>query len=320
MALLEIEGLKTYFFTTQGAVKAVDDVSISLKKGESLGIAGESGCGKSTLAYSIIRLIPPPGKIVDGKIIFDGKDLTAMNESSLRKEIRWNRISMIFQGAMNALTPVYTIGEQIVEAILYHEKVSKEEAKKRVAELLGLVGIEPERAKSYPHELSGGMKQRAMIAMALALTPDLAIADEPSTALDVVVQSQIMNIMKRLQHQMDMSIILITHDLSLIAELADKIAIMYAGKIVEHSYSENIYGEPLHPYTQSLLHSIPRLHVDISRLEWIPGVPPNLINPPSGCRFAPRCKYAMEVCEKEPPLVEVKPDHFVACWLRGELS
>jgi len=314
--LLEVKDLYTYFYTTKGVVRAVDGVSFTLNKGEVLGIAGESGCGKSTLAYSIIRLVPPPGKIKSGEIYFMGENILKMDRETFRKKVRWKGISMIFQGAMNALNPVYTVGDQIAEVIMIHEGLSKREAYVRVYKLLSLVGIDPRRAHSYPHELSGGMRQRALIAMALALSPSLVIADEPTTALDVVVQAQIMNLLKKLQRDLKTSIILITHDLSLIAEIADKVAIMYAGKIVETGTSEQIYYNPQHPYTKGLLAAIPRIRGEITKLEWIPGVPPDLRNPPPGCRFAPRCKFKFEPCDKEePPIIEIEPGHYVSCWL-----
>lgn len=317
--MLEVKNLKTYFYTTKGVVKAVDGVSFKLNKGEVLGIAGESGCGKSTTAYSLIRLVPPPGKIVDGELIFEGRDILKLSEEDFRKQIRWKKISMVFQGAMNALNPVYTIGDQIAEVLMLHKHMTKEEAMKEVYKLLEMVGIDPKRAKSYPHELSGGMKQRVVIAMALALRPPLVIADEPTTALDVVVQAQIMNLLKRLQREHQMSIILITHDLSLIAEMAEKVVIMYAGKIVEFGTAEQVFLNPQHPYTRGLLASIPRLTGDIHKLEFIPGVPPDLSNPPPGCRFAPRCKFKFEPCDKEePPVIEVEPGHYVSCWLHAK--
>ncbi|MEZ0393508.1 MAG: ABC transporter ATP-binding protein [Desulfurococcaceae archaeon] len=314
--LLRVENLRTYFYTAKGIVKAVDDVSVSLGKGEVLGIAGESGCGKSTFAYSLIRLVPPPGRIVSGKIYFEGADVLSMDEEEFRRKVRWKGISMIFQGAMNALNPVFTVGDQIAEVLTLHQGMNKREALEMAKNLLKMVGIDERRARSYPHELSGGMKQRVVIAMALALRPPLVIADEPTTALDVVVQAQIMNLLKKLQRELKMSIILITHDLSLIAEIADKVAVMYAGKIVEFGSSEHIYNNPKHPYTQGLLNSIPRLRGEIKKLTYIPGVPPDLSSPPPGCRFHPRCPYAMERCSREePPMVEVEPGHYVACWL-----
>jgi len=313
--ILEVQDLKTYFYTARGVVKAVDGVSFTLNRGESLGIAGESGCGKSTLAYSLIRLIPPPGKIAGGKIIFKGKNVTEISEEEFRREVRWKGISMVFQGAMNALNPVYTIGDQIAEVFMLHQGYSKKEALEAAAKMLEMVGIDPRRVKSYPHELSGGMKQRVVIAMALALNPPVVIADEPTTALDVVVQAQIMNLLKRLKKELGLSIILISHDLSLIAEIADKIAIMYGGEIIEYGSSEQVYNNPLHPYTMGLLGSIPRLHGELRDLTWIPGFPPDLINPPPGCRFAPRCPRAFNKCGEKPPMVEVEPGHFVKCWL-----
>ena len=315
MALLEVKNLKTYFYTTRGIVKAVDNVNFTLEKGEVMGLAGESGCGKSTLAYSIIRIIPPPGRIAGGQVIFDGTDLTKLPEEELNKKYRWQRISMVFQGAMNALNPVYTVGYQLSEPLVYHKGMDKREAIEYSKKYLELVGLEPNLVKRYPHELSGGMKQRVMIAMALLLNPDLVIADEPTTALDVIVQAQILNLLKDLQVQLNLSIILITHDLSIIAELAHKVAIMYAGKIVELGKSEQVFNNPRHPYTQKLLSSIPRLR-EKRRLEFIPGAPPDLRAPPPGCRFHPRCPFVMDVCRREePPMVEVEPDHHVACWL-----
>ncbi len=314
MALLEVRGLRTYYYTYRGVVKAVDNVSFEVEKGETLGLAGESGCGKSTAAYSIIKLVPPPGRIVGGSIIFDGMDITKMSEKEVRDKIRWKRISMVFQGAMNALTPVYTVQKQIVEVLTYHAKMDKKAAIERAAELLEMVGLDRTVLRRYPHELSGGMKQRAFIAMALALNPDLLIADEPTTALDVVVQAQILNLMKRLQKEFNLSLILITHDLSVTAEMSDKVAIMYAGKVVEYGPSELIFREPLHPYSEGLIMSIPSLR-NPRKVKWIPGLPPDLVEPPPGCRFHPRCPHAMDRCKKEePPLVEEK-GRKVACWL-----
>jgi peptide/nickel transport system ATP-binding protein len=314
--LLEVRNVKTYFYTLRGVVRAVDDVNLELSRGESLGIAGESGCGKSTLAFTIIRLIPPPGRMVGGSIVFQGVDITKMSEEEFRQKIRWKGVSMIFQGAMNVLNPVITVGDHLAEVLMLHKNYTKKEALAEAAKLLQMVGIEPRRLKSYPFELSGGMKQRVVIAMALALNPPLVIADEPTTALDVVVQAQIMNLLKKLKRELKTSIILISHDLSLIAELADKVAIMYAGKIVEQGLSDYVYKTPKHPYTQGLLGSIPRLRGEIRDLTWIPGVPPDLRYPPPGCRFYPRCKYAMEKCKKEePPVIEVEKGHYVACWL-----
>jgi len=314
-SLLEVKDLKTYFFTQRGAVKAVDGVSFTLNKGEALGIAGESGCGKSTLGLSLIRLVPPPGKITSGEVLFEGKNILAMDDEEFRREIRWKGISMIFQGAMNSLNPVYTIGDQLAEVFMLHKGYTKDEAIEESKKLLTLVGIDSSRIKSYPHELSGGMKQRVLIAMAIALGPKLVIADEPTTALDVVVQAQIINLLKRIKMEQKTSIIFITHDLSLIAEIADKVAIMYAGKIIEQGTSDQIFNNPLHPYTSALLGSIPRLRGELKELTWIPGVPPDLSSPPQGCRFAPRCPYATSRCKEEPPNIEVEKGHEVSCWL-----
>lgn len=313
--LLEISGLKTYFYTPRGVIRAVDNVYLDLSKGEVVGVAGESGCGKSTLGHSIIRLVPPPGRIVSGKVLFKGLDILSLSEEEFRK-IRWREVSMIFQAAMNVLNPVYTVGDQIAEAFRVHFDLSKREALEKARELLSLVGVDPRRASSYPHELSGGMKQRVVIAMALALNPSVVIADEPTTALDVVVQAQIINLLKRLRSKLGLSMVFISHDLSLIAEVADRVAIMYAGQIVELGPSGDLYRELKHPYTRGLLESIPRLRGDLRKLTWIEGVPPDLVNPPEGCRFAPRCRYEMDVCNREePPLVNLAPGYYVKCWL-----
>lgn len=315
MALLEVDNLKTYFYTYRGVVKAVDDINFNLEKGTALGLTGESGCGKSTTAYSIINLVPPPGRITGGHVLLDGIDIVKMNENQVRKKIRWKRISMIFQGAMNALTPVYTIGRQITETLTLHEGLARKEAVKRAKELLEVVGLEPSLIKRYPHELSGGQKQRAFIAMALTLNPDIVIADEPTTALDVVVQAQFLNVLKRLVEELDMSLILITHDISVIAEMVDEVAVMYAGKIVEKGPSEKMFLEAAHPYTKGLLRSVPKLRSP-EKIIWIPGLPPDLVSPPPGCRFHPRCPYAMEVCKtQEPPITRITANHHVSCWL-----
>ena len=315
MSLLDVKNLKIYYFTLKGVVRAVDDVSFNVREGEVLGIAGESGSGKSTLGYGLMRLVPPPGRIVGGNIVVSGRDIVSMDEGTLRREIRWRVISMIFQGALNALNPVYTIGKQLVEPIIFHEDVSLKEAYERAAEMVKLVGLNEDVLRRYPHELSGGMKQRVMIAMALILRPKIVIADEPTTALDVVIQAQIMNLFKKIKKELNQSIIFITHDLSLIAEIADNVAVMYAGKIVEYGNSDNVFNTPKHPYTQGLLKSIPRLKSK-EKLSWIPGTPPDLRNPPLGCRFHPRCPYVMDVCRREePPIKDVGGNHLVACWL-----
>jgi len=314
--ILNIENLKAYFFTTRGAVKAVDDVSFTIGRKQSLGLAGESACGKSTLAFAILKMLQNPGRLVGGKMVVTGMDITDFSESKMRKEVRWKKISMVFQGAMNALNPVYTVGYQMAEPLMYHKGVKKEDAMEKSTDYLKLVGLSPDILTRYPHELSGGMKQRVVIAMALLLSPDLVICDEPTTALDVVVQAQIMNLLKRLKKELEISTIFITHDLSILAEVVDRLAIMYAGKFVEIGDSIKMYRNPVHPYTQKLLGAIPKLHEDLEKLEYIPGTPPNLIHPPSGCRFHPRCPYAMDICKKEEPkMKEVDADHFAACHL-----
>jgi peptide/nickel transport system ATP-binding protein len=312
--VLRVENLKVYYFTTRGVVKAVDGVSFVVDEGDVLGVAGESGSGKSTLGYAILGLVPPPGRIVGGRVILDDIELTALSEDELRK-IRWSKVSMVFQGALNILNPVMRIGDQMAEILIHHKGVSREEALKVVREHLRMVGLPLDVVKRYPHELSGGMKQRVVIAMALLLKPRLVIADEPTTALDVVIQAQIMNLLKQLKEEEKLSMIFITHDLSLIAEIANKIAIMYAGKIVELGSSEDVYAKPLHPYTQSLLNSIPSIK-QRKRLSWIPGAPPDLRDPPPGCRFHPRCPFAMDVCRREePPFIEIEKGHYTSCWL-----
>lgn len=319
MILLEVKNLTTYYETMSGYVKAAENVNFNLEKGEALGLAGESGCGKTTVAMSILRLLPPNGKIMKGKIIFRGQDILEMDESELRKNVRWKGISIIFQGAMNALNPVYTVETQIIEAIKTHEpETTRKEAEERVAKLFELVGLEPSRAKNYPHEFSGGMRQRAMIAMALACNPDIVIADEPGTALDVIVQAQILKLMKELQKKLNLSLIMITHDLSMIAETCDKLAIMYAGKVVEFGDVITLFKKPLHPYTKALISAFPNLLEKKRKLHSIPGSPPNLLSPPPGCRFNPRCPYAMDICRKnEPEFKEIDKRRYVACHLVG---
>jgi len=318
VALLEVRDLKTYFFTTKGPVKAVDGVSFEVGRAEALGLAGESGCGKTTAALSILRLLQSPGRTIEGKVIFEGEDLLEKSEEEMQA-IRWKKISIIFQGAMNALNPVFKIGEQIAEGITVHENVSENTAEKRAEKLLELVGLDKSRFNNYPHELSGGMRQRAMIAMALACNPDLVIADEPATALDVIVQAQVLKLMKDLQKRLKLSMILITHDLSMIAETCNKIAIMYAGKIAEYAQAISLFKNPMHPYTQGLLKAFPDVRSRGGMLSSIPGDPPDLLNPPSGCGFHPRCLYAKVICsKKEPELREVEKRHYTACHLTGK--
>lgn len=315
--LLNVENLKTYFYTEDGVVPAVDGVSFSLDKGEALGIVGESGCGKSVTSLSIMRLVPnPPGKIIEGRIEFEGQDLLAKSEAEMRS-IRGNDISMIFQEPMTSLNPLFTVGDQIMEAIILHQKVGKAEARARAIEMLRKVGIpSPERrVDEYPHQMSGGMRQRVMIAMALSCNPKLLIADEPTTALDVTIQAQILDLMRKLRRELGTSILLITHDLGVIAELVDKVVVMYAGKIVERADVREIFANPTHPYTEGLLGSIPKLHENRDRLQTIEGTVPNPFRMPPGCRFHPRCRDAKEICSlEEPPVLEVAPGHSVQCW------
>jgi peptide/nickel transport system ATP-binding protein len=317
MSLLDVQDLKTYYQILRGYVKAVDGVNFKVNEGEAMGLAGESGCGKTTIALSLLKILPPGGEIVGGKIIFDNDDLVKKHEKEMRNKIRWKKMSLIFQGAMNALNPVYKVGEQIVEAILNHEKgVSKKEAVQRSKQLFELVGLEPSRVDNYPYEFSGGMRQRAMIAMALACNPKLLIADEPGTALDVIVQAQILKLLRELKDKFNLSMIIITHDLSIISETCQTCAIMYAGKIVEYADVVSIFKESLHPYTTGLISAFPKIKAEKTRMYAIPGSPPDLLNPPIGCRFRLRCSYAMEVCTKiDPASIEVKHRHFVACHL-----
>jgi len=319
--ILEVRGLKTYFYTDAGVVKAVDGVDFTVKSGEVLGLVGESGCGKSVTSFSILRLVGEPGKIVAGEIIFDGRDLLKLSESDM-VQMRGNRISMIFQQPQSSLNPVFMVADQIAEVLRIHENMEKKHAWDRAVELIRLVGIpDPERkARAYPHEMSGGQAQRVMIAMALALNPELLIADEPTTALDVTIQAQILDLMRDLRTRMGTSVILITHDLGVIAEMADRVAVMYAGHIVEHTDVITLFDRPLHPYTQGLIGSIPVLGKVTEKLDVIPGSVPNLVNLPPGCRFAPRCRarleYQLKICtETEPNLSEVSPNHSVRCWL-----
>jgi oligopeptide transport system ATP-binding protein len=317
--LLEVKNLKTQFFTQDGVVHAVNGISYEVGASETIAIVGESGSGKSVGVMSLIRLIPePPGKVVDGEVWFDGQDLLKLSEDELRR-IRGNRIAMIFQDPMTSLNPVLTIGRQITEAIELHLRLNREEARKRAVELLELVGIPgaSSRLDDYPHQFSGGMRQRVMIAMGLSCNPQLLIADEPTTALDVTIQAQIVDIVERLQQEMGMAIIWITHDLGVVAGLADRVIVMYSGFIVEESSVDSLYAQPRHPYTLGLLRSIPRLDLGRQkRLIPIEGLPPDLLDPPSHCPFAPRCPFSIEKCwEENPPLMTVGPGHRSACWV-----
>ncbi len=324
--LLEIKNLNTYFFTENGVVHAVDGLNLEVYPGEVLGLVGESGCGKSVTSLSVMRLVMPPGKIVSGEILFEGRDLLQIPEREMMK-IRGDRISMIFQQPQSSLNPVFKLGDQVAEVFRIHQNLSRAEAWEKAVELLGMVGIpDPEqRAHAYPHEISGGMAQRVMIAMALALRPALLIADEPTTALDVTIQAQILDLMRQLQEQMGTAVILITHDLGVIAEAAERVAVMYAGQIVEQTDVQSLFDEPLHPYTDGLLASIPVLGQVKERLNVIPGSVPNLIDMPPGCRFAPRCQARVDknlaICtERAPDLLEVRPGHKVRCWLYQEAA
>jgi len=318
-ALIEVQDLKTHFYTEDGVSTAVDGVSWSLQRGKTMPLVGESGCGKSVTALSIMRLVPnPPGRIVGGRILFEGQNLLELSESEMRR-IRGNRIAMIFQEPMSSLNPVYTVGQQIVEAIELHQDVRKKAAWDKAVELLRQVGIPaPEqRVHEYPHQLSGGMRQRVMIAMALSCNPSLLIADEPTTALDVTIQAQILALLRRLQQERNMGVVLITHDLGVVAEVADEVCVMYASKIVERADVHELFANPLHPYTQGLFRSIPRLGQLKDRLDVIPGNVPNPLRFPPGCKFHPRCSIGSQdpQCRtQDPPLREVKPGHWVACW------
>lgn len=317
MDLLKINNLKTYFEISSGLVKAVDGVNFTLNYGESLGLVGESGCGKTTTALSICKLLPKEGSVRGGEILFEGRDLVKLSDSEIKK-IRWNEISMIFQGAMNALNPVLKVGDQISEAIVFHKKVSQKQANNRTRELFELVELEKDRIWNYPHEFSGGMKQRAMIAMALACDPKIVIGDEPTTALDVMVQAQILNLLDKLRKELNMAMIIITHDLSILGETCDNIAVMYAGKIMEIGSVEDIYNNNMHPYTHKLLSAFPNIHKEKKIPEPIEGSPPDLINPPSGCVFHPRCPYAKEICKDViPQTYEIGRDHKYACHFGG---
>ncbi len=317
--LLELRGLRTHFFTRDGTVKAVDGVTFEIGNGETIGVVGESGCGKSITAMSIMRLIERPGQIVAGNVVMHGRDLLKLSDEQMR-DVRGNQISMIFQEPMTSLNPVYTCGDQIAEAVQLHEGVSRRQAWSRAVEMLQQVGIPDakRRAGEFPHQMSGGMRQRVMIAMALSTNPELLIADEPTTALDVTIQAQILELMKALRERNKMAIMLITHDLGVVAEMADQVVVMYAGKVVERSDVTTVFERPHHPYTEGLLRSIPRLGERRARLEVIRGVVPNPLNLPTGCLFKRRCPYRMPICDTAPPFQEVRPGQYSRCWLTPE--
>ena len=314
--LLEIKGLKTHFFTQDGVVKAVDDVTFEIGHGQTVGVVGESGSGKSVTSLSVMRLIDRPGRIVAGQILLNGEDMLAKSDSDMR-DVRGDQMSMIFQEPMTSLNPVFTNGDQIAEAVQQHTAMSRREAWDRAVEMLRVVGIpDPKRrASEHPHQLSGGMRQRVMIAMALSTDPDLLIADEPTTALDVTIQAQILEVMRDLRTKNHMAIMLITHDLGVVAEMADEVVVMYAGKVVERADVRTVFGSPHHPYTKGLLLSIPRLDERVDRLAVIKGTVPSPFNLPTGCLFKRRCPYRMQVCDTAPPFQEVRPGHVSRCWL-----
>lgn len=318
--ILEIKNLQTYFHTEDGVARAVDGIDFEIRPQETLGIVGESGCGKSVTSMSVLRLVSPPGKIVGGDIIFNGEHILDMSDTRMRK-IRGNDISMIFQEPMTSLNPVYTVGDQIGEVLRLHRGMGKGEALSKTLELLDLVGIPSAktRVSDYPHQMSGGMRQRVMIAMALACEPKLLIADEPTTALDVTIQAQILELMKNIKDRLQTAIMLITHDLGVVSEMADRVFVMYAGKGMEYAPAEVLFNRPLHPYTVGLLESMPDMESERETLHTIPGTVPSLFDMPSGCRFRPRCEKAMDICaEKEPEMIEVEAGHQVRCHLYGD--
>ena len=320
--ILKIEQLKTYFYTWAGIVKAVDGVNIDVNEGETLGLVGESGSGKSVTALSIIRIVPSPGRIVEGKIIYKGENIAEKSEKDLQG-IRGKEIAYIFQDPATSLNPVFTIANQLVEVILRHQKITKKEALEKAIELFRLVEIPDPEIKiwNYPHQLSGGMKQRMAIARALASEPNLLLADEPTTNLDVTIQAQILELMKSLKKKLGMSMIFITHDMGVVAEIADRITVLYAGRVCETADTKTIFYNPKHPYTQALLTAVPSLALKTKKLTVIPGSIPNLITPPTGCRFHPRCEYAQQICaEKIPELIEIEPGHKVACLRATEIN
>ena len=313
MQKLKVSGLKAYYFTDNGIIRGVDGINFEISEGQSLGIVGESACGKSTLGAALMQSIQSPGRIVEGSITLGGDDITKMSSSEFDSKVRWKKIAMVFQGAMNALDPVYTVESQLREILTEHHYQGKK-IDDKISESLQQVGLDLSIAKRYPHELSGGMKQRVVIAMALLLNPDILIADEPTTALDMIVQSQIISLLKKLQKERGITIILITHDLALVSQITDRVGIMYAGHLVEFSTTKDIYKNPRHPYTQALIEAIPRLRTKDKKIHFVRGSPPSLLNPPQGCRFRDRCIHAMDVCERDPPEFKTE-EGYVRCWL-----
>lgn len=321
MPVLEVENLKMYYETSAGSVRAVDGLTFNIEEREVLGVVGESGCGKSSLALTLMKLLPSNGEMEAGRMVIDGIDITKMHDEMVRRRIRWKKIAMVPQGAMNSFNPVFRVGDQIGEVLRIHNRVSKRVALDTARSLLKTVGVDPSRADYYPHEFSGGMKQRAMIAMSLALKPVLLIADEPTTALDVIVQAGIIRLLLSLRREFGMSIMLISHDLALVAQMSDTIAIMYAGEFVEYGRSLEVYSDPLHPYTIGLLGAFADIRAPKEKLISIPGSPPDLLNPPVGCRFNPRCPYAQQVCrEKAPSLEDAGGGHLVSCHFWEEIK
>lgn len=319
--VLTVQNLTMHYQTRKGEVSAVDEVSFDLDQGQSLGLVGESGCGKTSIAFSLLRLLPDNGRILNGKVYLDGQDILALDEKEILK-VRWRGISMVFQAAMNALDPVYRVGDQIVEALLTHFRgLNKAETRERVAELFPMVGLNPELMDHYPHEFSGGMRQRAIIAMALSCEPQVIIADEPTTALDVIVQDRILKQLRSLQQKMNMGMIYISHDIAVIAEVSDRIGVMYAGRMVELTMAVEVFEKPLHPYTRALMTAFPSIEGEKQVLKALPGEPPDLLNPPRGCRFHPRCDRASSKCKlQQPPFENIGEDHYLACWHPIEVS
>lgn len=316
--MLDVSAIKLYYRTRRGVVKAVDNVSFQLRDGETLGLVGESGCGKSSTALAMMRLLPRNVEQYEGQVLLDDQNIMELDEAAFRRQIRWRKMSMVFQGAMNSLNPVLKVGFQVAEPLILHQNMKKREALQKAKDLFYLVGLPPEFIDRYPHELSGGMKQRVILSMALVLNPNIVILDEPTSALDVSIQAQIMNLLKQLKKDRDISMLFITHDIALASDLCDKIAVMYAGQILEIGPSENILLNPQHPYTQKLIASVPRLRDD-HMPEFIPGAPPDLVGTFMGCRFYPRCSESkQDFQEKDPPFVEIEPGHHVRCWLYSD--